>query len=213
MKLVDNIYIASDLHIGYERTNYIKLHRFLDIVLEHADKLILVGDTFDLWRCSWKQIQLEHNNIIQKIIKISGKIPVIIVRGNHDYKLNHNLGYAKIVDMYKNNNIIYIHGWQFDVSQKLGSFFYRNIIRYFPILYQLFFKKPSETLKINDNISKQTRSVYKETIEFKNKHNAKYIVIGHTHFPCITEDFADCGDFVDSCSYLIFNNEIEMKYL
>jgi len=50
------IYCASDMHIGYERTNYPKIEEFFNIAREDADELILCGDIFDLWRYPYDKI-------------------------------------------------------------------------------------------------------------------------------------------------------------
>lgn len=211
------IYAASDLHIGYENTRYDKINEFFDIVNKDADKLILVGDTFDLWRSNWSQILNEHKNIIFRLANISKRIPVIIVHGNHDYgftdyylrKLSHNI---KIVDKYEDDKFIFIHGWQFDLYQRIGSSFYKQIIEYFPILYQIFFKTPSKIIEMNDYENKLTKRVHAEASQFALNNN-KIVVMGHTHVPLISDDVIDCGDFVDSCSYITIENDIKIHYL
>ena len=211
------IYCASDLHIGYENTRYDKINEFFDIVYNDADELILVGDTFDLWRSNWSQIFNEHEDIILKLANISNKIPITIVRGNHDYNLNkfflgdliHNI---EIVDKLENEKYIFIHGWQFDVQQRIGSIFYKQIIEYFPMLYQLFFRKPSQIFKKNDSESEQTIKIHNEAKQFSIKNN-KLIIMGHTHIPLLSENIIDCGDFVDSCSYITIENDVKIHYL
>ena len=211
------IYAASDLHIGYENTRYDKINNFLNIVYNNADELILIGDTFDLWRSNWSQIFDEHEDIILKLVKISNKIPVTIVRGNHDYNFSnsflknliHNI---KIVDKLENEKNIFIHGWQFDIQQRIGSIFYKQIVEYFPILYQLFFRKPSQIFKKNDGESEHTMKIHNEAKQFSIKKN-KSIIMGHTHIPLLSENIIDCGDFVDSCSYVTIGNDIKIHYL
>lgn len=211
------IYCASDLHIGYENTRYDKINDFFDIIYNDADELILVGDTFDLWRSNWSQILNEHKDIIFRLANISKRIPVTIIRGNHDYnfsdyylrKLSHNI---KILDKHEDNKFIFIHGWQFDIQQRMGSIFYKQIIEYFPILYQLFFRKPSQIFKKNDGESEQTMKIHNEAKQFSIKKN-KRIVMGHTHIPLLSENVIDCGDFVDSCSYITIENDIKIHYL
>ena len=210
------IYAASDLHIGYEHTRYDKLENFLDIVELDADKLILVGDTFDLWRSNWSQILNDYEYLINKLVNISNKIPVTIVCGNHDYNFsnyfildtNHNI---KIVNKYEDDEFIFMHGWQFDVHQRIGSIFYKQIVEYFPVLYQMFFRKPSRIFKKNDGESEQTMKVHNEAKQFAKKKD-KIVVMGHTHIPLISKHVIDCGDFVDSCSYVTIEDK-KIHYL
>ena len=212
------IYCASDFHIGYERSNYLKIEKFLNQVKDNADRLILCGDIFDLWRSTPEILinQEPYKSIYELLVSIGNIIPTTIVFGNHDYNLYKqlDLGCINVSDDFIENSIYYTHGWRFDIKQKLGSYFYYWIVKYFPHLYQKYFKKPTEIIDKEEQIYNEDR-IYNEVIKFYNKNNYKYIIMGHTHNPIIINDkIGDCGDFVDSCSFItIDGDKMELNYI
>lgn len=83
--------IVSDLHLG---TKDSKSKEFIDFLDNHpTDLLILNGDIIDGWALNrgskWKK---EHTKALGKILKLSNKIKVIWIRGNHDEFLTEFLG-------------------------------------------------------------------------------------------------------------------------
>lgn len=211
-------FCASDLHLGYEHTNYDKVCKFLDIADSKSDELILCGDTFDLWRYPVKNIpkttMVGFKDVLSSLKETANEIPVKIIPGNHDYNLqkvwkslrkDYNV---EITDSFYRGNVYYTHGWQFDVEQRFGSFAYRWLVTSFPYIYQRFFKKPSRMgLLKNDVPHKLSIQVHKEAEKFAIKNNLDCVVMGHTHIPMITEKVVDCGDFIDSCSYVVIEDQ------
>ena len=219
-------FCASDLHLGYEHTNYDKVCKFLDIAESKSDELILCGDTFDLWRYPVnlidKTTMVGFKEALNSLKETSNEISIKIIPGNHDYNLqkvwNKNLRKdynVEIINRFQRENIGYLHGWEFDVKQRLGSFAYGWLVESFPYIYQKWFKKPSQMgLTKNDSPYAMSERVHNETEKYATKHNFKYVVMGHTHIPTILNHIADCGDFVDSCSYIIIRNkEPTMKFI
>ena len=210
-------FCASDLHLGYEHTNYNKVCKFLDIAKSESDELILCGDTFDLWRYPVKNISkttmVGFKESLNLLKETANEIPTKIIPGNHDYNLQkvwkslrkeYNV---EITDSFYQGNIYYTHGWQFDVEQRFGSFAYGWLVTQFPYIYQRFFKKPSEIIQKNDIPSKLNIQIHQEAEEFVIKNDFDYVIMGHTHIPTISEKVVDCGDFVDSCSYVTIENK------
>ena len=75
--------IVSDLHLG---TKYSKADEFIEFIETHpTDLLILNGDIIDGWAINrgskWKK---QHTKVISKLLKLSNKIQIIWIRGNHD---------------------------------------------------------------------------------------------------------------------------------
>ena len=202
-------YVASDWHLGYEHTNYDKILVFLDIVEDKADGLVLVGDTFDLWR--YPINQMTYGNVgrcLRRLKEVASKLPVTIILGNHDYDLKRRWpGLEKeynitIRDDFVQDNIVYVHGWQFDVLQRKYSWAYAWLTTLFPYLYQRFFKKPSRMgLPRADSPSKEVMKIHRVASEYARVDGYDYVCMGHTHIPGIQSRVIDCGDFVDSCSY------------
>ena len=221
-------FCASDLHLGYESTNYDKICKFLDLAESKSDDLILCGDTFDLWRYPVTKIDkttmIGFKEALNALKEVSKEISVKVIPGNHDYNLdkvwdkNTRKDYSfkitsNIVDY--ENSIYFTHGWEFDVCQRFGSFAYGWLVTEFPYIYQKWFKKPSQVISTkNDSQYGVSIRVHKEAEKFAIKNNFKYIVMGHTHIPTILNHVVDCGDFIDSCSYIIIENkEPKMKFI
>lgn len=221
-------FCASDLHLGYEHTNYDKVCKFLDLAESKSDDLILCGDIFDLWRYPIAKIDettmVGFKEALNSLKEVSKKIPIKIILGNHDYNLdkvwNKNLRKDYNVEI-KNDitdyqgSIYFTHGWQFDVRQRLGSFAYGWLVTSFPYIYQKWFKKPSQMgLTKSDSPYKMSKRVHNEAEKFAIKNNLNYIVMGHTHIPTVLNHVIDCGDFIDSCSYVIIENkEPKIKFI
>lgn len=73
----------SDLHLGSKHCNSEALLKFLDNL--NTKKLYLVGDVIDGWRLSKKWYwPKQHNKILKKLLKLSNKIEIIYITGNHD---------------------------------------------------------------------------------------------------------------------------------
>ena len=217
------IYCASDLHIGYEHANHDKILSFFDIVEEQADKLILCGDIFDLWRYPYDKIlntvKPDFLKVMSHLKQTAAKVPTIIIPGNHDYNLmalwedyrDYNVSLA---DSIEKDGIYYIHGWKFDVIQRFLSFLYRWLVFKFPYIYQRFFKKPSQILSPNDVQSPLTITIHNEADQYAVIHNLNYVVMGHTHKPIIRDHVIDCGDFIGSTSYVILTDGMpELKFI
>lgn len=220
------IFCASDLHIGYENANYTKISTLFKKARREADMLFLLGDTFDLWRYPIDKINKGtmplFENIIQELKDLAQSIDVIIVPGNHDYNLEEYwIGYEKydikITDSIILNNILFTHGWQFDVEQRFGSFAYAWIIEVFPYIYQRFFKKlshstvPVQAANIETKVSKR---VHDEARKYARKMKYDRVVMGHTHVPYLSPFLIDCGDFVTNNTFIVFKDSTPtIRYL
>lgn len=209
------IYCASDMHIGYEQTNYSKIEEFFNITKEKADELILCGDVLDLWRCEFKMIKKERKSTYEALLSVASEVPTTIIWGNHDYKLWRRVRLPiritdDFVSHYDGTNIFFCHGWRFDLEQRFGHFMYDWLIDKFPYLYQTIFKKPSELQKEENKYSALSNSIHEKAESFRQKLNLDYVIMGHTHDPLLETEtkcrVGDCGDFIDSLSYIVIEN-------
>ena len=85
--------IVSDLHLG---TKDSKAEEFIEFLENHpTDLLILNGDIVDGWALNrgskWKK---QHTKVLGKILKLSNKIQVIWIRGNHDEFIQEFIGHS-----------------------------------------------------------------------------------------------------------------------
>lgn len=218
------IYCASDLHLGYEYADYDTISAFLEIVRKKADALILCGDIFDLWRYPISKIHKTalpgFKDCVAELRLTAMKVPTTVIPGNHDYNLEKmwpwpKRGKIKISEGFALEGIFYTHGWEFDVQQRRYSWAYGWLVTQFPYLYQKFMKKPVLMgLARNDRITPQIKAVHDEANDFAIRNEYDHIVIGHTHTPGFYNRVVDCGDFVDSCSYLtIEDKKISIEYM
>ena len=83
--------IVSDLHLG---TKDSKADEFIEFLEQHpTELLILNGDIIDSWALNrgskWKK---KHTKALSKLLKLSNKIQIIWIRGNHDEFLSEFIG-------------------------------------------------------------------------------------------------------------------------
>lgn len=79
--------VVSDLHLGIPESNKERFAAFLDELGDDIERLILLGDIFDLWRRDPLGVLLENTDILQKLLGLQPRINVSFVIGNHDYHL------------------------------------------------------------------------------------------------------------------------------
>jgi UDP-2,3-diacylglucosamine pyrophosphatase LpxH len=128
------IIITSDQHLGYDKSNVANFNNFLDYILTDAEveSLILLGDLIDMWRRDASGLFLEFSETVRKLLRISEKVEVHIVAGNHDYHLLRLQDHGYPFKFYKSlpepsssveitttrdKRFIFKHGWEFDLAQ------------------------------------------------------------------------------------------------
>jgi|LGVF01.1.fsa_nt_gb UDP-2,3-diacylglucosamine pyrophosphatase LpxH len=203
------IYCASDFHIGYEHANYSKMKEFFELVKENADELILCGDILDLWRCPIEKIRNTEplKSTYEALLSTALEVPTTIIWGNHDYQLWKKVRIPiRVTDHFVSNNIYYCHGWRFDLKQRAGQWLYRGLVNQFPYLYQKFFKHPFEIKTEVERYKLLSRMTHQIARDFIETNKVDYLIMGHTHDPLEDDKLFDCGDMMDSLSYVIVDN-------
>lgn len=221
----------SDTHLGSKHCRDEELLSFLKQL--KTDKLYLVGDIVDGWRLQKKWYwPNNHNRIIKELIKISKKVEVIYITGNHDEFLRTvdpiNIGNINVV-----NNIIHIgvdgkrylvvHGDMFDYLMKtkfgrfvmhIGDFAYDSLIglNIFVNRVRRFFGKPywsvSKYLKYKAKKAASFVGEFEiEMINYCKKRKFDGVICGHIHTPAIREldgvTYMNDGDWCENCSALV----------
>ena len=203
------IYCASDFHIGYEHANYPKIKEFLELVDENADELILCGDILDLWRCPIEKIRTTEplKSTYEALLSTALEVPTTIIWGNHDYQLWKKVRIPiRVTDDFVSNNIYYCHGWKFDLGQRAGQWAYKWLVHQFPYLYQKFFKHTFEIQTDAEKYKLYSMMTHQIARNFIETYEIDYLIMGHTHDPLEDDKLFDCGDMVDSLSYVIVDN-------
>ena len=120
--------IVSDLHLG---TKDSKAEEFLDFLDNHpTDLLILNGDIIDGWALNrgskWKK---EHTKVLGKILKLSNKIQVIWIRGNHDEFLQEFIGnHFGGIEFREDYKIEYAEHIEYDNWEKNAIIFFTEML-------------------------------------------------------------------------------------
>ena len=189
----------SDTHLGTKSCKAKRLHDFLSNI--ECENLFLVGDIIDGWALRrkhyWTKAQTE---VIRKILKLSEKMNVYYLPGNHDefirpfFKFDFQIGDIQILDSMDYDAIdgrrIYVcHGDKFDLTMKIP----RKVINLFAHIHDG---------SISDKIYTWlgTERVIDKFISAKGYDCA---ITGHTHSPCVKERYMNTGDWTENCTALI----------
>ena len=193
----------SDIHLGTKSCKAKRLHDFLSNI--ECENLFLVGDIIDGWALRrkhyWTKSQTE---VIRKILKLSEKINVYYIVGNHDefirpfFKYDFQIGDIKILDSMDydavdGRRIFVTHGDKFDITMKIP----RQIINFFGHFYD-----GSMTDKIYKYLGQ--KKLLEKYIKSKGYDCS---ISGHTHDPVIEDTYMNCGDWTSLCTALIEHND------
>jgi len=210
----NDIVVISDLHLGSSVCQDDKLLKFLRHIETKCCRLIINGDLFDHW--NFKKLSDNHWKILKTIRKLSSKIEVIWIRGNHDGPsdmISHLIGVEFLDEYwftYGGKNFIVIHGDIFDdfltkypLITKIADYIYRLVQKLDPSFYwPRLLKRGSKTF---------LRAVQKVKIRAKNycaTNKQNIIICGHTHMYEVDESdsvyYYNTGSWTnDPCSYLV----------
>lgn len=197
----------SDVHLGTKHCKDKKLLKFLDSL--ESENLFLVGDIIDGWALSrkhyWNKTQTE---IIRKILKLSEKMNVYYIAGNHDefirpfFKYDFQFGSCRILDSYDYVGIdgrryLVSHGDYFDLTMKIPSWLINLVARVWDWI-----PHKEENNSFSDKMYKLlgTERVIAKYLKF---HGYDSCITGHTHSPKIKEHYMNCGDWVTNCTALV----------
>lgn len=202
------VYLASDLHLGHENTNYPKIIEFLNLVQKDGEKLIILGDLLDLWVSDFTTITTQEpmKSTWEKLIETSKKVETVVVFGNHDFELSKYTHELMIVDEFEQDNMYFAHGWRWDVEQQIGLPFFDDITANFHIIYQKFIKTPFQVINSPEQFNDYVNMLTEIATIFAEAHNYKWVFWGHTHYAEIRGKLVNCGDFCSSGSYVVLEN-------
>ena len=213
--------VISDIHIGSKGCNTEAITMLLKT--ETFDRLILVGDIIDGWLFTkYKKFSQDHTNLIRKFLKISKRMEVIWIAGNHDEFLRKylpvDIGNIIVVDEWTEDGIWFCHGDKYDGIVKmhwlgmLGSIGYDLAIELDRFIKR-FGKKTSLSKYLKDNV----KAAVSFMVDFENemvrqakKRNCHTVVCGHIHTPSDKEidcvRYLNTGDWIENTSYVIYES-------
>lgn len=230
----------SDLHLGTKDSQAELLLDFLKYT--ESQTLYLVGDIIDGWQLKkswhWKQ---SHNDVIQKVLRKARKgTRVIYIPGNHDEAARDytglNFGGIQIRQEAEHTTVdgkrlLVLHGDEFD-----------GVMQYAKWLAHLGDKLYMWALALNRHLNKIRRAMGKpywslsQYLKHKVKNAVSFItqfetiladaakrrdfdgvVCGHIHQAEIKEYdgiiYANCGDWVESLTALVENDQGELNII
>lgn len=231
----------SDVHLGTSAAKAEQLSDFLKF--NRCDTLYLLGDIFDGWRMKkrvyWPQA---HINVIRRILTASKRgTKVVYITGNHDEFLRRysgmSFGNIHLVDEFVHQSpsgkrFWLVHGDAYDAvvfNKKwlvmIGDFAYDFLLKINPLLNRAraFLGMPQWSL--SSYLKNRLRNAFSIINNYEKilsneckKRNLDGVICGHIHHAELKQidgvDYANCGDWVESCSALTegFDGEIQIVH-
>jgi UDP-2,3-diacylglucosamine pyrophosphatase LpxH len=232
--------IVSDLHLGTKDSQAKEFLKFLD---EHPTKqLILNGDIIDAWALErgskWRK---QHSKVILKLLELSKKTDIILIRGNHDDFLkdyfhikmnniticeNYTLTLRGIATSRKylifHGDVLDLFSSKWTLIAKIGSIgydlalFLNRWYNKYRIWRGLPYYSISKTLK---HKVKQAVSFIGDfeinAITIAKQHGCDGVIVGHIHTPAnkLIKDthYLNSGDWVESKTAILIDKDDNIK--
>ena len=182
--------IISDIHLGSQVCQTTALNTLLQSIHDgtcSTNKLILNGDVFDSW--DFRRLTKHHWKVLSNIRKLTDKMDVIWINGNHDGPaevISHLIG-VQVMEEYSfisnGKKILVLHGDRFDkfianhpIITAIADFFYHIIQRIDPSFWTA--KKAKLASK---TFLRCVQKVKQSAIEYARKRKCDIVCCGHTH--------------------------------
>jgi len=229
----EGAFIVSDAHYSISlRPELLEFLKEVETNKLLPTQLILMGDIFDALFGGVSFTQNVNHEIISTINKISKKIEVIYLEGNHDFNLKNIFKKAKVFPLskqpllctYKNKKIVLAHG-DFDggTAYTVFTFLIRNPI----VLYilQIIDTVTSHAIlkKLDIHLSKKNdckelqnfRQIVAKRLE--SHYDCDYFIEGHFHqnkqFVYKSFTYVNLGVFACNQRYFIVNSSEDKELL
>lgn len=216
---MENTRIISDIHLGSDNCQAKALCEFLED-MNKSHRLIINGDFIN--SMDFRRLKKYHWNVLSLLRKLSNKMQVILIGGNHDgdiETISHLLG-IEVVEEYRfssgGKKVLALHGHQFD-----------DFIDNHPTLtwvcdavYQYLQKidKTHSIARFAKHSSKQylrcTENIKTKAIEYASGFDI--VCVGHTHHAVVDKSrevcYCNSGCWTEKpCTYLeISNGKVEL---
>jgi UDP-2,3-diacylglucosamine pyrophosphatase LpxH len=218
--------IVSDIHLGSDNCEARRLCRFLEQLAGgelHTSTLILNGDVFD--SIDFRRLKKQHWKVLSLIRKLSDKIDIIWISGNHDGPteiVSHLLG-TKVREEHVlcsgDRRILVLHGHVFDdfIETHPVLTWFSDVIYW--MLQRIdrthsFAKWAKKSSKV---FLRCARKVEEGAVERARKRGCSAVCCGHTHHPMV-ENSRDVHYYNGGCwtewpgTYLtIVNGQVRLE--
>jgi len=216
--------IISDIHLGSDVCQAKKLISFFVTIEDGTNptkSIILNGDLFDSW--DFRKLKKSHWRVLSYIRKLSKKVNIIWVAGNHDGPaevISHLLGVEFLEEyiLYSGDKkILVLHGDRFDSvisNQPMLVYFADKIYKLIQKIDKSFYlaklaKKSSKTFMRNAEI------IEKKSIEHMKKIGCNVVCCGHVHYANSKPHtgYYNSGSWTElPCNYLTVKNGVINLY-
>lgn len=227
------VVVLSDIHLGTYGSRAEELLRYLKTI--DPAKLILNGDTIDIWQFKKKFWPASHTAVLKYIMGMMAKgTKVDYICGNHDDLLRRYLGFQtgnfrilNHMDLKLGNKTAWVfHGDVFDRSMKakwlakLGGHSYDMIIRLNTVINWILAKFGRQPIRLSKMIKDKVKSFVKKKHDWEDVAAAEgiergydYVITGHIHKPdirtVVTEKgsvrYLNSGDWMENMTALEYN--------
>lgn len=228
-----DILVLSDLHLGTYGCRAKELLEYLRSVRPRM--VILNGDIIDIWQFKKSYFPKSHMQVLKRLMKLAGKVPVYYITGNHDEALRRyspaSLGGLHLLDKLvltiDGERYWFFHGDIFDMSTtharwlaRLGGVGYDLLIRINTVvnwcLERMGRPRMSFSKRIKQRVKRATSYIsdFEETAARIAVHGGHdHVVCGHIHQPQMRRittpkgsvGYMNSGDWIEHLSALEFN--------
>ena len=232
VEILEGAFILSDAHYSHLRPQFLDFLKEIDSNRLQPTQLILMGDIFDTLFAEVIYTQDINQEAIELLNKISLKIEVIYLEGNHDFNLKNIFKHVKVFPIsaqpltckFNNKRVLLSHG---DIESPFGYRVYTSIIRNSSILKFLalldlvfgnFILKQLDVYLSKKDDCKEFEG-FKEFIanRLANKYSCDYFIEGHYHqnktFKFDKYTYINLGAFACNQRYFIVESSKEVRLL
>ena len=230
----NKIYIASDFHLGIdadlssvEREQ--KIIRWLDMIQQDAQQLILNGDVFDYWFEYRSVVPRGYYRFISKLSELAELgIQITFFRGNHDMwmfdyfkkELNAQIISDPLIYEWGGKKFMVGHGdglGKGDWVYKMVKYIFRNQICQWlfstmhpnlGLALMKFFSKQHRDKEDGTQFDKNEERLYAYCESYIKESEIDYFIFGHRHLPIKQtlsnkkSVYYNCGDWLHHYSYI-----------
>lgn len=228
-----DILVLSDLHLGTYGCRAKELLAYLRSVRPRM--VILNGDIIDIWQFKKSYFPKSHMQVLKRLMKLAGKVPVYYITGNHDEALRRyspaSLGGLHLMDKLvltiDGERYWFFHGDIFDMSTtharwlaRLGGVGYDLLIRINTVVNWCLERMGRPRMSFSKRIKQRVKravsyiSDFEETAARIAVHEGHdHVVCGHIHQPQMRRittpkgsvGYMNSGDWIEHLSALEYS--------
>jgi UDP-2,3-diacylglucosamine pyrophosphatase LpxH len=236
-----DILVLSDLHLGTYGCRAKELLEYLRSVRPRM--VILNGDIIDIWQFKKSYFPKSHMQVLKRLMKLAGKVPVYYITGNHDEALRRyspaSLGGLHLVDKLvltiDGERYWFFHGDIFDMSTtharwlaRLGGFGYDLLIRINTVVNWCLERMGRPRMSFSKRIKQRVKRAVSYISDFEGTaasiavhEGHDHVVCGHIHQPQMRRittpkgsvGYMNSGDWIEHLSALEYSDGRWRLYL